>query len=48
MGSLWYRYQLMRYQASSKLKLLVPPILGGKVLITDIYHSKVYLQYEEF
>ena len=27
-GSLWYRYQLIRYQAPPKLKVLVPPILG--------------------
>ena len=27
-GSLWYRYQLIRYQVSPKLKVLVPPILG--------------------
>ena len=27
-GSLWYRYQLIRYQVPPKLKVLVPPILG--------------------
>ena len=27
-GSLWYRYQLIRYQVPSKLKVLVPSILG--------------------
>ena len=27
-GSLWYRYQLTRYQVPPKLKVLVPPILG--------------------
>ena len=25
-GNLWYRYQLVRYQVSPKLKVLVPPI----------------------
>ena len=28
-GSLWYRYQLIRYQVPPKLKVLVPPILGA-------------------
>ena len=28
-GSLWYRYQLTRYQVPPKLKALVPPILGA-------------------
>ena len=27
-GSLWYRYQLIRYQVPPKLKVLVPSILG--------------------
>ena len=27
-GSLWYRYQPMRYQVPPKLKVLLPPILG--------------------
>ena len=27
-GSLWYRYQLIRYQVPLKLKVLVPPTLG--------------------
>ena len=27
-GSLWYRYQLIRYQVPSELKVLVPSILG--------------------
>ena len=28
-GSLWYRYQLIRYQVPPTLKVLVPPILGA-------------------
>ena len=33
--SLWYRYQLIRYQVPPQFKVLVPPILGKKELITD-------------
>ena len=32
-GGLWYRYQLIRYQVPPKLKVLVPPILGGGAIM---------------
>ena len=36
-GSLWYRYQLIRYQVPPKLKVLVSPILGdGAVNIAQL------------
>ena len=31
-GSLWDRYQLIRYQVPPKVKVLVPPILGEGVI----------------
>ena len=36
-GSLWYRYQLIRYQVPPKLKVLVPLILGeGAIKIVQL------------
>ena len=32
-GSLWFRYQLIRYQVPPKLKVLVPPILGEGAIV---------------
>ena len=39
-GSLWYRYQLIRYQVPPKLKVLVPPILG-KGAIMNMTNSEM-------
>ena len=32
-GSLWYRYQRIRYQVPLKLNVLVPPILGERAIM---------------